>query len=92
MNETMPKVIVFHFTNEGKLPKLSKKELEDIRRKFLEVLKEYPDVTLHGTYVDEEGMGICDWEAPNAEVVKEIVRKALGAPPTDPTIVVEKVL
>jgi hypothetical protein len=88
----MPKVIVFHFTKEGRLPKLSRKELEEVRRKFLEVLKEYPDVTFHGTYVNEEGMGICDWEAPNAEVVKEIVKKVLGAPPKDPTIAVEKVL
>jgi hypothetical protein len=37
-------------------------------------------------------MGICDWEAPNADVVKEIVKKVLGAPPTDSTIVVKRVL
>jgi len=37
-------------------------------------------------------MGICDWEAPDADTVKEIVRKALGSPPYDPTIVVERVL
>jgi len=42
--------------------------------------------------VNEEGMGICDWEAPNAEVVKEIVEKVLGSPPVDPVIVVKKVL
>jgi hypothetical protein len=88
----MPKIVVFHFTKDGRLPKLSEKELRDIRSRFLEVLKEYPDVTFHGTYVNEEGMGICDWEAPNANVVKEIVKKVLGAPPIDPTIVVNKVL
>ena len=59
----MAKVIVFHFTEKGRLPKLSEEELKEIRRKFLEVLKDYPDVTFHGTYVNEEGMGICDWEA-----------------------------
>jgi len=37
-------------------------------------------------------MGICDWDAPDAEVVKEIVTKALGAPPADPVIVVKKVM
>ena len=42
----------------------------------LVILKEYPDVKFNGTYVDEKGMGICDWEAPNA--VREIVEKALG--------------
>jgi len=88
----MARVIVFHYTEKGRLPKLSREELNDIMRRFYDVLKEYPDVKFDGTYVDENGMGICWWEAPNAEVVKEIVKKALGAPPTDPTIVVERVL
>jgi hypothetical protein len=42
----MPLVLVFHFTDEGRLPKLSREQLRDIRRKFLDVLKDYPDVTL----------------------------------------------
>jgi len=88
----MAKVIVFHYTDKGRFPKLSKEELNDIMKKFYDVLKDYPDVKFNGTYVDENGMGICDWEAPNAEVVKEIVEKVLGSPPTDPTIVVERVL
>lgn len=37
-------------------------------------------------------MGICDWEAPNVEVVKEVIEKALGAPPVDPVIEVKRVL
>ncbi|NQE45177.1 hypothetical protein C5S31_04030 [ANME-1 cluster archaeon GoMg2] len=88
----MAKVVVFHYTKEGRLPKLNKKELEDIMNQFYDVLKDYPEVKFNGTYVDENGMGICDWDAPNAEVVKEIVKKVLGAPPNDPTIVVERVL
>ena len=56
----------------------------------LVILKEYPDVKFNGTYVDEKGMGICDWEAPNA--VREIVEKALGKPPVDPVVVVKRVL
>ena len=88
----MAKVIVFHYTEEGRLPKLSEEELNDIMKKFYDVLKDYPHVKFNGTYVDENGMGICDWEAPNAEVVKEIVEKALGSPPADPTIVVKRVL
>lgn len=88
----MAKVFVFHYTEAGILPKLSEKELRDIMKGFYEVLKGYPDVKFNGTYVDENGMGICDWEAPNADVVKEIVKKVLGAPPTDSTIVVKRVL
>ncbi len=88
----MAKVLVFHYTARGKLPKLNPEEIEDVKKKFAGVLKDYPDVKFNGTYVDEEGMGICDWEAPNADVVKEIVNKALGAPPYDPVIVVKRVL
>lgn len=88
----MAKVVVFHYTEEGRLPKLSSEELEDVKKKFEEVLKNYPDVKFNGTYINEEGMGICDWEAPDAEVVKEIINKALESPPHDPTIVVKRVL
>ncbi len=88
----MAKVLVFHYTEEGRLPKLSKNELEDIMAQFYEALKDYPDVKFNGTYVDENGMGICDWEAPNANIVKEIIKKVLGAPPADPVIVVKRVL
>ena len=88
----MAKIIVFHFTDQGRLPKLSKEELIDIRNKFLDALKDYPDVHFNGTFVDENGMGICDWEAPNPEVVKEVVQKVLGSPPADPTIVVNQVM
>ncbi|MEM3692752.1 MAG: DUF4242 domain-containing protein [Candidatus Bathyarchaeia archaeon] len=82
----MVRVIVFHYTDEGKLPKLSREEIISIRNKFLEVLKEYPDVHFNGTFVDDEGRGFCDWEAPSAEVVKEIIKKVLGSPPKDRVI------
>ena len=88
----MAKVLLFHYTEGGRLPKLSKKELEDIMKQFYEVLKGYPEVKFNGTYVDENGMGICDWDAPNTKVVKEIVEKVLGAPPADLVIVVKRVL
>jgi hypothetical protein len=88
----MAKVIEFHFTEKGRLPKFSPEELEGFKKKFVEILKEYPDVTYNGTYANEEGMGICDWDAPNAEVVQEIVTKALGVPCADPVIVVQKVM
>ncbi|MCD6528997.1 DUF4242 domain-containing protein [Candidatus Bathyarchaeota archaeon] len=88
----MAKILVFHFTEEGRLPKLSREELNDVMGRFYEVLKDYPDVKFNGTYVDENGMGICDWEAPNPDVVKEIVKKVLGSPPVDPVIEVRRVL
>ena len=88
----MAKILVFHFTEKGRLPKLSREELNNLMNKFYDVLKEYPDVRFNGTYVDENGMGICDWESPNPEIVKDIVKKVLGAPPKDPVIAVKRVL
>lgn len=88
----MAKVIVFHYTEKGRLPKLSEDELNDIMRKFYDELKNYPDVKYNGTFVDEEGIGICDWEAPSADVVNEIVKKVLGEPPLDGAVVVKRVL
>ena len=88
----MAKIIVFHFTEQGRLPKLTREQLIEIRNKFLEVLKDYPDVHFNGTFVDENGMGICEWEAPSPEIVKEVVKKALGSEPVDPVIEVKQVL
>ena len=88
----MAKVIVFHYTDKGKLPKLSKDELNDIKKMLYDELKNYSNVWFNGTFVDEEGRGICEWEAPNAKVVEEIVMKVLGALPVDGTIVVKRVL
>lgn len=85
-------VTVFHYTDPGKLPRLSEEERRAIRAKFLEILRGYPDVTFYGTWVNSEGRGICLWEAPGAEVVKEIVIKALGSPPVDLAIEVKKIL
>ena len=69
----MAKVLVFHFTEEGRLPKLSDEERKEIMNRFYEVLKEYPDVKFNGTYVDENGMGICDWEA----LMRKLCEKSL---------------
>jgi len=88
----MAKVIVFHYTERGRLPKLSREEINEIKKKFYEELKNYSDVWFNGTFVDEEGRGICEWEAPNAEVVEEIVKKVIGQPPVDGTVVVSRLL
>jgi len=88
----MVKVIVFHYTDNGRLPKLNKNELNEVMKNIYNELKNYPDVKYNGTYVDNEGKGICDWDAPNAEVVNEILNKVLGGPPVDGAIEVKRVL
>ena len=40
----MSKVIVFHYTDKGKLPKLSESELNELKEKFDQELKNHPDV------------------------------------------------
>jgi len=88
----MAKIIVFHYTDKGKLPKLSDKERQEIVNKIYEELKNYPDVKFNGTFVNRAGKGICEWDAPNAKVVNEIIKKVLGEPPVDGAYLVNRVL
>ena len=88
----MAQVVVFHYTDQGKLPKLSEEDLNKIKRKFYDKLENYPNVWLNGAFVDEEGRGICEWEGPNAEVVEEIVKKVIGEQPADGAVVVKRVV
>lgn len=87
----MARILVFHYTDEGRLPNLTKEQFIEARNSFLDVLKDYPDVHFNGTFVDENGMGVCEWEAPSPKLVMEVVEKALGAPPADPVIAVKQV-
>ena len=88
----MAKILVFHYTNEGRLPKLSKDQLKELNNKIYDELKNYPDVKFNGTFVDSRGRGICDWNAPDTKTVEEILVKVLGAAPTDGLSLVERVL
>ena len=88
----MVKVIVFHYSDKGKLPKLSPDELNEFIKSIYEQLKNYPDVKFNGTYVNEEGRGICDWDAPNVEIVNEIIKNIIGEAPADGVIAVKRVL
>jgi len=90
--DRMARVLVFHYKN--RLPKLSPEQIKAVQESFGKVLKDYPDVKYNGTWVTEDGLGICDWEAPSAEVVKEVVAKALGpeGPAVDEIVEVKRVM
>jgi hypothetical protein len=88
----MAKVIVFHYTDAGRLPPLSSGELSDLKKKFDSELEKHPDVTFNGTFVDDSGRGICDWDASSAEAVNDIIKAVIGAPPADGAVVVKQVL
>jgi len=82
------RVLVIHL--DKKVPKLDERAKEELLKKAQEVLKNYPGVQFKGTFVDEEGIGICDWEAPDAATVERIV-KELGVP-YDKVVAVKQVL
>lgn len=87
----MARVLVVHYTESGRFPKLTDEKKSEIQKKAGEVLKRYPEVRFNGSYIDEDGIGVCEFEAPNAEVVEKFC-KELGAAPYDKVIVVNRVL
>lgn len=87
----MPKVLVIHYTESGRLPRFTDEQKSEIQRKASEILKKYSEVKFNGSYADEDGVGICEFEAPNAEVVEKFC-KELGAAPYDKVIIANKVL
>ena len=86
----MAKVIVFHYTDEGRLPPLSSEELTDPKKKLDSGLKNHPDLTFNGTSIDDSDRRF--WDAPSAEAVNDVLKTVLGAPPADGTVVVKQVL
>jgi len=79
---------VIHLNN--KVPKLDQKTKSELLKRAQEVLKKYPGVQYKGTFVDENGVGICDWEAPDVATMEKVV-KELGIP-YDKIVAVKQVL
>ncbi len=75
----MVRVFVMRY-NKGRLPpaNLTEEMKIDIKEKVGEFLKENPDVKFNGLWVNDDGIGICDWEAPDAETVRKAV-EAVGS-------------
>ncbi len=74
----MARVLVIHYTDKGKLP-LKQLNKDELLKKAGEWLKANPDVKFNGSFANNDGVGICDWEAPSADKVKEAI-EALGVP------------
>lgn len=90
------KIILFHI-KDNLFPDLSREELKKVRDDFYEELKNYPSGIRLDTYINEDGMGFCDWILPDeikdpVKTVEEIVEKVLGSKPADPVIQVNKVI
>jgi len=87
----MAKVLVIR-NSAGKLPPsaLTDEFKQQVGGAMAKYLKENPDVKFNGLWVNQDGVGICDWEAPNAEAVKRFIDAAGGT--YDDIVAVEKVL
>ena len=83
----MVRVLVIHSKKKVKIEEKAKGELS---KKMQEVLKKYPGVQHKGTFVDENGVGICDWEAPDAATVEKILKELKV--PYDKVVAVKQVL
>ncbi len=88
----MARIIVYHYTPEARVPSLTPSQRVEIRGKYDAVLRDYPGVVLHGVFVDQNGQGICEWEAPSVAVVNEIIVKVDGHPPVDGAVAVTRIL
>ena len=85
----MVRVLVIHCTEKGKLPKMTPEQGEELKKTVGKFLEENPDVTYNGSFLDPDGVGICDFEAPSAEVIERLVRDLVKAP-YDVIVPVEK--
>lgn len=86
----MTRVLVIHCTESGRLPEFTPEQVADLGKRAQELLKDKPDIKFNGTHVSEEGIGICDWETPDAKSVEEIVKQLGG--PYDSVVEVKQVL
>ena len=90
----MARIITMRYSEEGRLPDASREELEALQANVVETVAQYDDVEFKGTFANDEGMGICEWEAPDVETVVEIYEEsgAIDVAPSDEIIEVEQVL
>ena len=87
----MVKVLVLRH-NKGKLPPsaLTDEFKQQVGGAMEKYFKENPGVKFNGLWVNEEGIGICDWDAPNAESVKSFIDSVGGT--YDEIVAADKVL
>ncbi|MFW5965625.1 MAG: nickel-binding protein [Halodesulfurarchaeum sp.] len=90
----MARIITMRYSDEGRLPDATEEQLEDLQANVVETVEQYDDVEFKGTFADENGMGICEWEAPDVETVEEIYVEsgAVSVAPSDEIIEVEQIL
>ena len=85
----MAKIIVFHYKKDCQVPELSAAQIAEVKAAYGKELENHPDVKMVGVFIDENGKGFCEWDAPNVEIVKQIVFNVTGEYPGEEPVVVE---
>jgi len=76
----MAKFYVIHYTEQGRLPKLTPEQVPAMKQAMQDTLSKHPELTYNGTMFDPNtGIGVCDWDGPTAQAVEDVM-KALGVP------------
>lgn len=74
------RIYALHYTEKGRLPKLTAEQAAALKEGMAKALAASPGVAYNGTMFDPaSGIGVCDWEAPDAGTVEKIL-KDLGVP------------
>ena len=79
MNKLVKVLVLRH--DKGKLPlsALTDEFKEQVGGAMGKYLEENPDVKFNGLWINEEGVGICDWDAPATEMVKKFIDSVGGS-------------
>ena len=75
---TMAKVLVLHYTEGARMPKFTPEQAAAFKEALMGSLAAHPDVKFEGIFGNPDGIAFGLVEAPNADVVKEVV-DATGA-------------
>lgn len=76
----MARILELHLTPKERVQKPATAEhLKQFKEAFEKVLKQNPQAKYKGPFVDKDGVGVCDWETPNAQAVERIC-KGLSLP------------
>jgi hypothetical protein len=76
----MPKFYVIHYTEKGRLPRLTPEQAPAMKKAMQDTLAKNRNLKYNGTMFDSKtGIGVCDWDAPTAQAVEDVM-KALGVP------------
>lgn len=88
----MARILVIFQSQEARLPpgEISEEEAEAFKGAITDFVEANPSVNWDGFYVNEDGVGIAEWNAPDADTIKSFYAELEGVSP-DAIVEVEKI-